>query len=96
VFLWSSGRLKAKPKKNVKRFSNSSNAEVGVALLGRMLGNFDLATYPLDGPLPALPLTESGQPSRQKRLTEKLAGQEKPVGATQPNGSKHPRHRIDA
>ena len=46
-----------------------------MALLGRMLGNFDLSKYPLDGPLPDLPLTESGQQSRQKLLTE-LAGQE--------------------
>ncbi|KGS12598.1 MULTISPECIES: LLM class flavin-dependent oxidoreductase [Pseudomonas syringae group] len=43
---------------------------VGVALLGRMLGNFDLSGYPLDGPLPELPLTDSGQRSRQKLLTE--------------------------
>ncbi len=49
--------------------------EVGVALLGRMLGNFDLSGYPLDGPLPELPLTDSGQQSRQKLLTE-LAGTE--------------------
>jgi alkanesulfonate monooxygenase SsuD/methylene tetrahydromethanopterin reductase-like flavin-dependent oxidoreductase (luciferase family) len=38
-------------------------------------GNFDLSKYPLDGPLPELPLTESGQQSRQKLLTE-LAGRE--------------------
>jgi FMN-dependent oxidoreductase (nitrilotriacetate monooxygenase family) len=49
--------------------------QVGVALLGRMLGNFDLSGYPLDGPLPELPLTDSGQRSRQLLLTE-LAGQE--------------------
>ncbi|WP_263226564.1 LLM class flavin-dependent oxidoreductase [Pseudomonas alabamensis] len=48
---------------------------VGVALLGRMLGNFDLSGYPLDGPLPDLPLTENGQRSRQQLLTE-LAGDE--------------------
>ena len=47
----------------------------GVALLGRMLGNFDLSKYPLDGPLPDLPLTDSGQQSRQRLLTE-LAGRE--------------------
>ena len=49
---------------------------VGVALLGRMLGNFDLSGYPLDGPLPDLPLTENGQRSRQHLLTE-LAGDER-------------------
>jgi len=40
-----------------------------------MLGNFDLSGYPLDGPLPELPLTDSGQQSRQQLLTE-LAGAE--------------------
>ncbi|WP_024695637.1 LLM class flavin-dependent oxidoreductase [Pseudomonas syringae] len=44
--------------------------EVGIALLGRMLGNFDLSGYPQDGPLPELPLTDSGQLSRQTLLTE--------------------------
>jgi N-acetyl-S-(2-succino)cysteine monooxygenase len=48
---------------------------VGIALLGRMLGNFDLSGYPADGPLPALPLTDSGQRSRQALLT-RLAEQE--------------------
>ncbi|MFT9640002.1 LLM class flavin-dependent oxidoreductase, partial [Alcaligenes phenolicus] len=41
----------------------------GVAMLARMLGNFDLSGYPLDGPLPDLPLTDSGQRSRQALLT---------------------------
>jgi len=49
--------------------------EVGIALLGRMLGNFDLSAYPLHGPVPELPLTETGQQSRQKLLTA-LAGAE--------------------
>ncbi|MEH3024022.1 MAG: LLM class flavin-dependent oxidoreductase [Pseudomonas oryzihabitans] len=44
--------------------------QVGIALLGRMLGNFDLSSYPPDGPLPELPLTDSGQQSRQRLLTE--------------------------
>ncbi|MFM0208324.1 LLM class flavin-dependent oxidoreductase [Paraburkholderia sediminicola] len=49
--------------------------EAGVAMLARMLGNFDLSAYPLDGPLPELPLTDSGQRSRQALLTA-LAGSE--------------------
>ena len=44
--------------------------QVGIALLGRMLGNFDLSGYPADGPLPELPLTDSGQQSRQRLLTD--------------------------
>ncbi|MCF5706991.1 NtaA/DmoA family FMN-dependent monooxygenase [Pseudomonas syringae] len=51
-------------------FQDMVEPEVGVALLGRMLGNFDLSGYPFDGPLPELPLTDSGQRSRQKLLTE--------------------------
>lgn len=56
-------------------FQDLVEPQVGVALLGRMLGNFDLSGYPLDGPLPELPLTDSGQRSRQKLLTD-LAAEE--------------------
>ncbi len=48
----------------------------GLAMLSRMLGNFDLSRYPLDGPLPDLPVTDSGQRSRQVLLTS-LAGAER-------------------
>lgn len=34
-----------------------------------MIGNFDLSGYPVDEPLPELPLTETGQRSRQALLT---------------------------
>lgn len=40
-----------------------------VGLLSRMIGNFDLSGYPLDEPLPELPLTETGQRSRQQLLS---------------------------
>jgi FMN-dependent oxidoreductase (nitrilotriacetate monooxygenase family) len=62
-------------KAKFESFQELVEPRVGVALLGRMLGNFDLSGYPLDGPLPELPLTDSGQRSRQKLLTE-LADQE--------------------
>lgn len=62
-------------KQKFESFQDLVEPQVGVALLGRMLGNFDLSGYPLDGPLPELPLTDSGQRSRQKLLTE-LADQE--------------------
>ncbi|KTB61885.1 LLM class flavin-dependent oxidoreductase [Pseudomonas syringae] len=62
-------------KEKFESFQRLVEPQVGVALLGRMLGNFDLSGYPLDGPLPELPLTDSGQRSRQKLLTE-LADQE--------------------
>ncbi|MCA5974632.1 MULTISPECIES: LLM class flavin-dependent oxidoreductase [Pseudomonas] len=57
-------------KAKFESFQELVEPQVGVALLGRMLGNFDLSGYPLDGPLPELPLTDSGQRSRQKLLTE--------------------------
>jgi alkanesulfonate monooxygenase SsuD/methylene tetrahydromethanopterin reductase-like flavin-dependent oxidoreductase (luciferase family) len=48
----------------------------GLALLGRMIGNFDLSGYPLDGPLPALPQTDDGQRSRQQLLTALAHGED--------------------
>jgi len=69
------GQTESEAREKCETFQQLVEPEVGVALLGRMLGNFDLSKYPLDGPLPDLPLTESGQQSRQKLLTE-LAGQE--------------------
>ncbi len=57
-------------REKFESFQELVEPDVGVALLGRMLGNFDLSGYPLDGPLPELPLTDSGQRSRQKLLTE--------------------------
>lgn len=69
------GETEALAREKFESFQALVEPEVGVALLGRMLGNFDLSGYPLDGPLPELPLTDSGQQSRQKLLTE-LAGRE--------------------
>ncbi|HEX8611356.1 MAG TPA: LLM class flavin-dependent oxidoreductase [Telluria sp.] len=47
----------------------------GLALLGRMIGNFDLSGYPVDGPLPELPETQDGQRSRQQLLTNLAQGE---------------------
>lgn len=69
------GQSESEAREKYESFQQWVEPEVGVALLGRMLGNFDLSQYPLDGPLPALPLTESGQQSRQKLLVE-LAGKD--------------------
>lgn len=49
--------------------------KAGLALLGRMIGNFDLAGYALDGPLPDLPQTQDGQRSRQQLLTDLAQGE---------------------
>ena len=54
------GQSESEAREKYESFQQWVEPEVGVALLGRMLGNFDLSQYPLDGPLPALPLTESG------------------------------------
>ncbi|WP_017901984.1 LLM class flavin-dependent oxidoreductase [Pseudomonas asplenii] len=69
------GQSESEAREKHETFQALVEPEVGVALLGRMLGNFDLSGYPLDGPLPELPLTDSGQQSRQRLLTE-LAGAE--------------------
>ena len=55
------GASEAEAKEKFEQFQELVDPRVGVALLGRMLGNFDLSSYPLDGPLPDLPLTDSGQ-----------------------------------
>ena len=65
----------AEAQEKQEAFQELVEPQVGIALLSRMLGNFDLSAYPLDGPLPELPLTDSGQRSRQLLLTE-LAGKE--------------------
>lgn len=69
------GQSQAEAQEKFEAFQELVEPQVGVALLSRMLGNFDLSAYPLDGPLPELPLTDSGQRSRQLLLTE-LAGRE--------------------
>ena len=63
------GESQAQAQDKFEEFQALVQPEVGVALLGRMLGNFDLSGYPLDQPLPPLPMTDSGQQSRQQLLT---------------------------
>lgn len=69
------GQSQSEAQEKFEEFQELVEPHVGVALLSRMLGNFDLSAYPLDGPLPELTLTDSGQRSRQLLLTE-LAGRE--------------------
>ncbi|MCF7535005.1 LLM class flavin-dependent oxidoreductase [Pseudomonas petrae] len=64
------GDSEAQARDKFEAFQALVEPRVGVALLGRMLGNFDLSGYPLDEPLPALPLTQSGQQSRQALLSQ--------------------------
>ena len=62
------GHSQAEAEEKYQQFQQLVLPEVGIALLGRMLGNFDLSGYPQDGPLPELPLSDSGQQSRQAIL----------------------------
>lgn len=64
------GASRAEAEDKFAEFQDLVLPEVGIALLGRMLGNFDLSGYPQDQPLPELPLTDSGQQSRQRLLTQ--------------------------
>ncbi|MCB5188676.1 LLM class flavin-dependent oxidoreductase [Methylobacillus caricis] len=69
------GRTQAEAKAKFNKLQELVDPESGLALLGRMIGNFDLSAYPVDGPLPELPLTDNGQQSRQKLLIELAQGE---------------------
>lgn len=63
------GRTQDEAQAKFQQLQDLIDPVAGVGLLSRMIGNFDLSGYPVDGPLPPLPLTESGQRSRQQLLT---------------------------
>ncbi|OUL21468.1 nitrilotriacetate monooxygenase [Nostoc sp. T09] len=63
------GKTEQEAKDKFDRIQELIHPEVGLSLLGGMLGGFDLSGYPLDGPLPELPETNGGR-SRQKLLTD--------------------------
>jgi alkanesulfonate monooxygenase len=62
------GRSKAEAEDKYGRLQSLIHPEVGVAYLSEMMGT-DVSGYPLDGPLPDLPLTNSQQ-GRQKVIVE--------------------------
>ncbi|KFD22514.1 nitrilotriacetate monooxygenase component A [Tatumella ptyseos ATCC 33301] len=62
------GQSQSEAEEKYEQFQQLVEPDVGIALLGRMLGNFDLSGYPPDEPLPELPLSDSGQQSRQALL----------------------------
>lgn len=64
------GDTQAQAQEKYEAFQALVQPEVGIALLGRMLGNFDLSDYDPNSPLPELAFSESGQKSRQKLLAE--------------------------
>ena len=62
------GRTKAEAEDKYERLQSLIHPELGVAYLSEMVG-MDLSPYPLDGPLPDVPLTNSQQ-GRQKVIVE--------------------------
>jgi FMN-dependent oxidoreductase (nitrilotriacetate monooxygenase family) len=62
------GRSKAEAQDKYEQLQALIHPELGVAVLSEMLGT-DVASYPLDGPLPDVPLTNSQQ-GRQKVIIE--------------------------
>ncbi len=69
------GRTQQEADARFAQLQSLIEPKAGLALLGRMIGNFDLSGYPLDGPLPALPETQDGQRSRQQLLTDLAQGE---------------------
>jgi FMN-dependent oxidoreductase (nitrilotriacetate monooxygenase family) len=70
------GNSEAEAQDKYAQLQDLIDPQAGLALLGRMIGNFDLSGYPLDGPLPELPLTNDGQRSRQQLLTSIAQGED--------------------
>jgi len=62
------GRTKAEAEDKYERLQSLIHPELGVAYLSEMLGT-DVSSYPLDGPLPDVPLTNSQQ-GRQQVIVE--------------------------
>ena len=62
------GRSKAEAEDKYERLQSLIHPELGVAYLSEMLGT-DVSSYPLDGPLPDVPLTNSQQ-GRQKVIVD--------------------------
>lgn len=69
------GRTQSEADEKFAQLQSLIEPKAGLALLGRMIGNFDLSGYPLDGPLPELPETQDGQRSRQQLLTALAQGE---------------------
>src|SRR5450830_349400 len=69
------GRTQQEADAKFAQLQSLIEPKAGLALLGRMIGNFDLSGYPLDGPLPELPETQDGQRSRQHLLTDLAQGE---------------------
>jgi FMN-dependent oxidoreductase (nitrilotriacetate monooxygenase family) len=63
------GRSEAEAQEKFEQLQDLIHPELGLALLSNYIGKFDLSVYPLDGPLPDLPVTNASQ-SRQQLLVD--------------------------
>ncbi|MDM9624717.1 LLM class flavin-dependent oxidoreductase [Rhizobium sp. S152] len=63
------GRTIAEAEEKFEEIQELIHPVVGLALLSGMTGGVDLSTYPLDGPVPALPETNASK-SRQRLLLD--------------------------
>jgi FMN-dependent oxidoreductase (nitrilotriacetate monooxygenase family) len=55
------GRTQEEADEKFETLQSLVHPEIGLALLGELLGNFDLTPYPIDGPLPEIPHSDSSQ-----------------------------------
>jgi FMN-dependent oxidoreductase (nitrilotriacetate monooxygenase family) len=55
------GRTQAEADDKFEQLQSLVHPEIGLALLGELLGNVDLTPYPLDGPLPEIAKSDSSQ-----------------------------------
>lgn len=69
------GNTREQAREKFQQLQDLVDPRAGLTLLGRMIGNFDLSGYPVDGPLPELPETQSGQRSRQQLFTDLARGE---------------------
>jgi N-acetyl-S-(2-succino)cysteine monooxygenase len=55
------GRTQDEADEKFAKLQSLVHPEIGLALLGELLGNIDLSPYPLDGPLPEIVKSDSSQ-----------------------------------
>ena len=55
------GRTQEEADEKFAKLQSLVHPEIGLALLGELLGNIDLSPYPLDGPLPEIAKSDSSQ-----------------------------------
>ena len=64
------GKTESEAREKYDELHSLVHPKVGLSLLSNLIGGFDLSAYPVDGPLPDLPKTNSGQ-SHQNALVDR-------------------------